>query len=61
LIKATFDDSQRLAQFDEGWDPILINEPPVVEFHDVLLNMKHLQLFETSEIGVLINEPVVVE
>ena len=44
-----------------GTQPTLINEPLVVEFCKVLLNMKHLQLFETGEIGVLINEPVVVE
>jgi len=44
-----------------GEQLILINDPLVVEFCKVLLNMKHLQLLETGEIGVLINEPAVVE
>jgi len=38
-----------------------INEPLVVEFHKILLNMKHLHLFKTVEISVLINESAVVE
>ena len=50
-----------LRNLDVGGRPILINEPLVVEFRKVLLNMKHLQLLKTGEIGVLINEPAVVE
>jgi hypothetical protein len=40
---------------------VLINEPMVVEFCKILLNMKYLQLLKTGEISVLINEPEVVE